>query len=268
MLDCDVVVVGSGAGGAPMAAELAEAGYDVIVLEEGSYYQTRDFTANTSAMVRQLYREGGATMALGDPPILYQEGRTVGGSTVINGGMSWRTPDEILRAGTTEAGLDVSPTRSSRTSSGSRSDPRRADGSRAIGNDNLLLKKGADAKGWEIIGEHAQPGPLRGLEPLRVRLPDRREADRARQLHPARAALRRAGLRRRPGRADHHHGKRATGVIGHVGRADGARPGGRGAREAWSVGVRRDPHARPARALGRPVAVGHARQEPVACTPT
>ena len=51
----DVVVVGSGAGGAPIAAELAEAGFDVIVLEEGRYYTTRDFTADSSAMVRQLY---------------------------------------------------------------------------------------------------------------------------------------------------------------------------------------------------------------------
>ena len=96
VLDCDVVIVGSGAGGSPVAAELAEAGFDVVVVEEGSYYETRDFTANTSAMVRQLYRDGGATMAIGSPPILYQEGRAVGGSTVINGGMSWRTPEKIL----------------------------------------------------------------------------------------------------------------------------------------------------------------------------
>src|SRR5437763_6267186 len=74
VLDADVVVVGSGAGGATMAAELAEAGFDVIVLEEGSYYQTRDFTANSSAMSRQLYRDGGASAAFGSPPILYQEG--------------------------------------------------------------------------------------------------------------------------------------------------------------------------------------------------
>ncbi|HSD87938.1 MAG TPA: FAD-binding protein, partial [Kofleriaceae bacterium] len=74
VLDCDVVIVGSGAGGAPVAAELAEAGFDVVVLEEGGYYQTRDFTADTSAMVRQLYRDGGVTMAVGSPPILYQEG--------------------------------------------------------------------------------------------------------------------------------------------------------------------------------------------------
>ena len=79
ILGCDVVVVGSGAGGSTVAAELAEAGHDVIVLEEGRYYSTRDFTADSSAMIRQLYRGGGATMALGDPPVLYQEGSTVGG---------------------------------------------------------------------------------------------------------------------------------------------------------------------------------------------
>ena len=42
VVDCDVVVIGSGAGGAPIAAELAEAGFDVVVVEEGSYYATRE----------------------------------------------------------------------------------------------------------------------------------------------------------------------------------------------------------------------------------
>src|SRR5699024_362128 len=49
VIDSDVVVIGSGAGGATIAAELAEAGFDVVVVEEGSYYQTRDFTADSSA---------------------------------------------------------------------------------------------------------------------------------------------------------------------------------------------------------------------------
>jgi len=153
VLDCDVVVVGSGAGGAPVAAELAEAGFDVIVLEEGSYYTTRDFTANTSAMIRQMYRGGGATMALGSPPIMFQEGRAVGGSTVINGGMSWRTPDEILARWRREAGLDTTP--ESLDPYFSRVEKRihvaPMDES-AIGNDNWLLKKGADAKGWKLVG--------------------------------------------------------------------------------------------------------------------
>jgi len=153
VFDADVVIVGSGAGGATMAAELAEAGFDVVVLEEGSYYQTRDFTADSSAMARQLYRDGGATAAFGNPPVLYQEGSAVGGSTVINGGMSWRTPDDILAKWRRESGLDLTPEglepyfeRVEKRIHAAPMDPE------AIGKDNWLLKKGADAMGWKVIG--------------------------------------------------------------------------------------------------------------------
>jgi choline dehydrogenase-like flavoprotein len=153
VVDAEVVVIGSGAGGATVAAELAEAGFDVVVVEDGSYYQTRDFTADSSAMVRQLYRDGGATMALGSPPILYQEGRAVGGSTVINGGMSWRTPDKVLARWEREIGLagiarDLEPyfERVERRIHVAAMD------AEAIGRDNQLLKRGADAMGWSAIG--------------------------------------------------------------------------------------------------------------------
>ncbi|MFT3699151.1 MAG: GMC family oxidoreductase [Kofleriaceae bacterium] len=154
VLDCDALVIGSGAGGAPVAAELAEAGYDVIVVEEGSYYQTRDFTANTSQMIRQLYRDAGASVAIGNPPIMFQEGKAVGGSTVINGGMSWRTPEEILAHWRDVSGLDELNTKTldpyfERVEKRIHVAPMDTD---AIGRDNWLLKKGADAKGWEIIG--------------------------------------------------------------------------------------------------------------------
>jgi choline dehydrogenase-like flavoprotein len=52
-LECDVVIVGSGAGGATMAAELAEAGRDVIVLEEGGYHPSEEFTPETTKMIRK-----------------------------------------------------------------------------------------------------------------------------------------------------------------------------------------------------------------------
>jgi choline dehydrogenase-like flavoprotein len=153
ILGCDVVIVGSGAGGAPMAAELAEAGFDVIVLEEGRYYSTRDFTADSSAMIRQLYRGGGSTMALGDPPVLYQEGSVVGGSTVINGGMSWRTPERILDRWHREhalediraADMELYFDRVERRLHVARQDPE------TIGRDNALLKLGADRKGWQTV---------------------------------------------------------------------------------------------------------------------
>jgi choline dehydrogenase-like flavoprotein len=153
VLDADVVIVGSGAGGATLAAELAEAGLDVVIVEEGRYYTTRDFTADASAAVRSLYRDGGATMALGDPPVLFSEGRAVGGSTVINGGMSWRTPERILDRWWREAGLTAIRMRDmeayfarvERRIHVAGQDPE------SIGLDNTLLKRGADAMGWRVI---------------------------------------------------------------------------------------------------------------------
>src|SRR5512143_3650792 len=96
VLQADAIVIGSGAGGGVMAAELAEGGLDVIVLEEGGYHPTEEFAPQPAAMTRMLYRDGGASMAMGSPPIFYAEGRCVGGSTVVNGGMSWRTPEKVL----------------------------------------------------------------------------------------------------------------------------------------------------------------------------
>jgi choline dehydrogenase-like flavoprotein len=152
-IDCGVVVVGSGAGGAMTAAALAEAGVDVVVVEEGGYHPTESFTAETGRALRTLYRDGGVGLALGTPPVLFSEGRCVGGSTVVNGGMSWRTPARVLRRWAGEDGIaeireaDLDPYFAeveSRISVG-RQDPE------TIGRDMQLLKAGADAKGWNII---------------------------------------------------------------------------------------------------------------------
>lgn len=105
-IDAEVVVVGTGAGGGPFAAELAEAGVDVVLLEEGGYYKTEDFTSDAAEMVKKLYRNAGAMMAMGKPNIFFAEGRCVGGSTVINAGISWRTPERILKRWGWEHGID------------------------------------------------------------------------------------------------------------------------------------------------------------------
>jgi long-chain-alcohol oxidase len=60
-LDCDVCVVGSGAGGGVAAAVLARAGLDVVVLEAGGYWSERDFDGAERAGLRRLYRGGGAS---------------------------------------------------------------------------------------------------------------------------------------------------------------------------------------------------------------
>jgi choline dehydrogenase-like flavoprotein len=94
--ECDVVIVGSGAGGAATACVLAEAGLDVIVLEAGDHYDRDSYPADPLDAVTALYREGGLTIAEGRPPIPVPVGRAVGGTTVINSGTCFRAPDPVL----------------------------------------------------------------------------------------------------------------------------------------------------------------------------
>ena len=58
-LDADVCVIGAGAGGAVVAAELAEGGMSVVVLEEGNWHDPDSFTARAPEMLARLYRDGG-----------------------------------------------------------------------------------------------------------------------------------------------------------------------------------------------------------------
>jgi choline dehydrogenase-like flavoprotein len=94
--ECDVVVVGSGAGGAVAAATLAEAGLDVIVLEAGEGYDRDSYPEDPLDAIASLYRDGGLTVAEGRPPIPVPVARTVGGTTVINSGTCFRAPDPVL----------------------------------------------------------------------------------------------------------------------------------------------------------------------------
>ncbi len=94
--ECDVVVIGSGAGGAVAAATLAEAGLDVIVLEAGESYNRENYPENQLDAIASLYRDGGLTIAEGRPPIPVPVARTVGGTTVINSGTCFRAPDQVL----------------------------------------------------------------------------------------------------------------------------------------------------------------------------
>lgn len=96
-LAADVVVIGSGAGGAVVAKELAEAGRSVVVLEEGSYFTADDFVGPPMARFQKVARDAGTTQTFSRRPIPLPLGKAVGGSTVINSGTCWRTPDKVLR---------------------------------------------------------------------------------------------------------------------------------------------------------------------------
>ena len=92
---CEVLVVGSGAGGATTAAVLAEAGRDVLVLEEGPRLEPGAHEPFSLPELATAYRHRGSSAALGLPPIAYAEGRCVGGSTEVNSGLWNRLPDAL-----------------------------------------------------------------------------------------------------------------------------------------------------------------------------
>ena len=104
--ECDVVVVGSGAGGASVARVLSEAGMSVIVVEEGDYYDASSYSRDVFDSLPKLYRDSGLTVAEGRPAIPLPVGRCVGGTTVINSGTCFRAPGDILTRWREEHGVE------------------------------------------------------------------------------------------------------------------------------------------------------------------
>lgn len=149
--EADVVVVGTGAGGATVARALARQGLEVLMLEEGPDLRQRpsEPTARDSMVAR--FRDFGAQLAGGRTRIPIIQGRMVGGSTAINSAIFWRLPEAIYAEWTRadpglaaalpywalaeasdeiEGDLHVRPVEAA-----------------VAGNNNLLLQRGAEALG-------------------------------------------------------------------------------------------------------------------------
>ncbi|MGE5760669.1 MAG: GMC family oxidoreductase N-terminal domain-containing protein, partial [Gemmatimonadota bacterium] len=106
VLECDVVVVGSGAGGGVMAGLLAEAGLAVVVLEKGGNPGSRDFTQIEGDMLSRYYLDGGLIMTQsGSLPIL--AGSCLGGGTVINYTTSFPLPPSTRAEWDRRSGLTL-----------------------------------------------------------------------------------------------------------------------------------------------------------------
>jgi hypothetical protein len=93
-LECDVCVVGSGAGGGVAAATLAERGKRVIVLEAGPSDQAGDFQQRELEGTQRLYLDSGLTSSR-DAGVSILAGACVGGGTAVNWQTSLRTPDAV-----------------------------------------------------------------------------------------------------------------------------------------------------------------------------
>ena len=103
-LECDAVVVGSGAGGGVVAGELALAGKSVIVLEKGGYQGDADFSLQEAQAMSDLYLKRG-TLATQDLGVIILAGSTLGGGTTVNWCTSFRTPGDVLEEWARHSGL-------------------------------------------------------------------------------------------------------------------------------------------------------------------
>ena len=93
--ETDVIVIGSGAGGAVAAAAVADEGHEALIIEAGSHYPSSRITLEEARMTARLFKDG-ALQTTADRDIIVFQGRVVGGSTVINNGICLRMKHEDL----------------------------------------------------------------------------------------------------------------------------------------------------------------------------
>jgi len=94
-IECDVVVIGSGAGGGVTAEILAQAGFNVAIVEEGPLASSSEFNMREREAYPRLYQESAGRQTL-DKGITILQGRSVGGGTTVNWTSSFRTPPRTL----------------------------------------------------------------------------------------------------------------------------------------------------------------------------
>ncbi|MEK7668153.1 MAG: FAD-dependent oxidoreductase, partial [Gemmatimonadota bacterium] len=225
-LDCDVVVVGSGAGGGVVAGLLAEAGKSVVVLEKGENPTAARFTQVEGEMLNTFYLDAGLLMTQsGSMPIL--AGSALGGGTVINYTTSFPLPQPAREEWARRSGLGLF------TSARFEESLQRVSARVAVTTDysdpaprDQLLEKGCKALGWHIdviprnVGARCKQGLECGYCGYGCRH-DAKGSTAATYLKDAAAAGARLVVRCEAERILTSAG-RATGVVGRVRRADGA----------------------------------------------
>jgi choline dehydrogenase-like flavoprotein len=147
-VECDVVVIGTGAGGAVVGHALAARGHAVVFVEEGQLYHRHAFDGSSVRAYERFYRP---VFSVGNASFPIFIGRMVGGSTAINGGTAFRTPDRVLDRWCEETDSDaLSPARMApyfeqvETHLGVGPSSRRW-----VGPIAEVMQRGCDALGWK-----------------------------------------------------------------------------------------------------------------------
>ncbi|WP_437737126.1 GMC family oxidoreductase N-terminal domain-containing protein [Sorangium sp. So ce1335] len=161
---CEVLVVGSGPGGAVVAKELAEAGRDVILVEEGPPFGVEDFRQEAGESLARTLREGGMRAARGRMLIPTMQAIALGGGSVVNSAICARAPAWVFdkwadRTGTASITLETLLPHYERVERllGVAPTPMEVQGER-----NLRFKRGCDALGLSSEPTHRNVRGCRG----------------------------------------------------------------------------------------------------------
>jgi choline dehydrogenase-like flavoprotein len=158
-LDADVCIVGSGAGGAVVAAVLASRGLDVIVLEAAGYYNESDFTQLELPAFQEMFWRGGPTLTA-DGNVSLVAGTTLGGGTTINWTNCLRTRswvrDEWAEHGLGDVGESAFDRHLDTVLERINANDRCSD----LNGTQQRLREGSEALGWnfETIVRNTDPG--------------------------------------------------------------------------------------------------------------
>jgi choline dehydrogenase-like flavoprotein len=145
----DVIVVGSGAGGAMFAKEAARLGLSVLVLEAGSHHLPGQMNQREGDMLPRLFYDAGGRCT-DDGAVMILHGIGIGGSTVHNTNLCKRAPDEVLRKWVTEYGCaSWTPEQLAEDYAAVESElhvsPLRADDENR---NNAIMRRGVESLGW------------------------------------------------------------------------------------------------------------------------
>ena len=161
-IDCDVCVIGSGAGGGVIAAELSKAGLRVVVLEAAPPLQSGDFDQRELLGMQNLFLNEGK-LATRDLSMIVVAGSALGGGTAVNWQTSLRTPDDVRTEWNRRSGLDLFSSPSFDASLDAVLEGIHVDTDEsAFNGNNDVLRRGCDALGyaWSVI-----PRNSRGCDP-------------------------------------------------------------------------------------------------------
>lgn len=106
-VSADVIVVGSGAGGAVAASNLSRAGLKTVVVEAGPRITKREMSRDAPRFLARYFWEGGLRIVGGTVPSPSMHARVLGGNTVVNSAIMFELPDWVKKAWTEETGIDL-----------------------------------------------------------------------------------------------------------------------------------------------------------------